>query len=239
MEDEYKIKKFFSRLNGEPNFEGLKILDIGCGYGTLCAYMGKKKPQKVIGIDIDEYAVNRSNQYLKTYFPDLIDIVEFKKTSLDMLEEYDFDIIVSKEVFEHIIGLDMLMPEIVKRLKVSGKLYLGFGPLYNSYKGLHGCSKIPWMHIIRSEKSLIRSINKKRDKDNQIKSIHDIGYNQYSLKQYEDLLLNCGLKINFIAYNANNHIISKIFTQFAKINILREYFIHNIYCVMEKDVAKE
>jgi len=233
---EFENKKFFSRLNGEPDFTGLKVLDIGCGHGSLCVHIGLREPQKIIGIDIDEHRVEFAQNNMQKNFPNLSNRVEFKILDIENLDEYDFDIIVSKDSFEHIVSLEKCLQEIIKRLKSGGKLYLGFGPLYNSYYGDHKRtgSIIPWGHILRSDENIIRSINRKRPNNEKINSICDLGLNKYSLKQYEELINNCGLKILFWGTNVSKHPVLKLFTQIAKINFLREFFTHNIYCILEK-----
>ena len=229
--------KFFLRLNCKNlNFKDLKILDVGCGHGSLCVHMGFKKPEKIIGIDINKNLIEFAKNNLINNYPDLISIIDFKNIQISELDEYDFDIIVSKDTFEHIIELDKVIPEIIKRLKINGKLLLGFGPLYNSFNGDHyqTKSKIPWGHLIRNEESIIKQLNKKRDDKNKLITIYDLGLNKYSLKQYEYLLNNCGLEIIYYKTNINDHPISKIFSQISRINILKEYFTNNIYCILQK-----
>lgn len=234
---EYDNKKYFDRLNGEPDFSGLKILDIGCGHGSLCVYIAHKSPKRVVGIDVNNNRIAFAKANLQQNYPNLLNIVDFKNINVDSLDEFDFDIIVSKNAFEHIIDLDKTMPEIIKRLKNNGYLFVGFGPLYNSYYGDHKQthSVIPWGHLLRSEKSIIKSINKKREENKKISSIHELGLNKYSLKKYKELFNNCGLEIIYFGINKSNNLFSKIFTQIAKIGFLREYFTHNIYCIMRKE----
>jgi SAM-dependent methyltransferase len=233
---DYNNIKFFNRLNGEPDFSGKKVLDIGCGYGSLCVYIACKGAKKVIGVDIDDKRITSAKENLFKSFPDYKDVVTFYNTSIEDLEEYDFDIIVSKNTFEHIIHLDKVMPEIIKRIKINGYLLVGFGPLYNSFNGDHGRtkSKIPWGHLLRSEKSIVKSINKKR-KD-KISSIFDLGLNKYSFKEYELLFERCGLNILYWGVNVNTRLVSRIFTQIARIGFLKEYFLHNIYVVLKKEI---
>jgi len=221
-------------LNWETNFGGLKVLDIGCGHGSLCVYIAQKSPKKVIGIDINANRINFAKANIQKNFPHLSDIVEFQNVNIESLDEYGFDIVLSKNTFEHIQNLDKIMPDIVKRMKEGGYFLVGFGPLYNSFYGDHKMthSVIPWGHLLRSEKNIMKALNKKGKK--KINSIFDLGLNKYSLKQYENLFNTCGLNIIYYATNRNSRFISKIFTQLARIGFLREYFTHNIYCVLRK-----
>lgn len=76
-----------------------KILDIGCGDGTIIDYISKNNsPEQIIGIDISEYAV----EYVKKrgYDAKVLDVLskDFEK----LLKTNNFDYIIITEVLEHI-----------------------------------------------------------------------------------------------------------------------------------------
>jgi SAM-dependent methyltransferase len=226
--------KFFCRLNEEPNFNGLKVLDIGCGHGSLCVCIASYGAKRVVGIDIDEYRIDFAKENAKQNFSEFMEKLEFKNCTISELDEYDFDIIVSKDTFEHIVGLEYLMQEMIRHLKPNGRMLIGFGPLYNSPYGDHKRTEsiIPWGHLLRSERSIIKGINKRRTNGEQIRSIYDLGLNKLSLNQYKKLFTDCGLKIQYFGINVSKNKISKLFSLLAKVPFLEEYFSHNIYCVL-------
>ena len=53
--------------------------------------------------------------------------IKYFSESLETLEDDSYDVIVSKDVFEHVIGLKELYPVLIKKLKPGGRLLLGFG----------------------------------------------------------------------------------------------------------------
>ena len=57
---------------------------------------------------------------------------------INLISEID---IVSKDTFEHTQDLNSVMTRFYNLLNQNGKVYLGFGPLYNFYNGDHGRTK--------------------------------------------------------------------------------------------------
>jgi 2-polyprenyl-3-methyl-5-hydroxy-6-metoxy-1,4-benzoquinol methylase len=228
-------KKFWKRLGGKPNLENKSVLDFGCGHGSLCIDIARSGAKKVKGIDITENILKFADINLNENFTELKDKVTFKKFDIlkDVTEE-KFDIIVSKDTFEHSLKLDKILIKFFNILNDGGKAYIGFGPLYNFYNGDHGRTKmmLPWFHLIFSEKFIINRINKKRDI--KIEKIQDLGLSKYSLKEYEDFLRQSSLKLKFYKTNLSDHPFSKIFNLLSKIKLLREFCTYNIYCILEK-----
>ena len=85
---------------------------------------------------------------------------------LEELEDASYDVIVSKDVFEHVDELFDVFPNLIDKLKPGGKILLGFGPLWYSPFGDHGISKritgvkVPWMHLFISDTRKIDYLKK-------------------------------------------------------------------------------
>ncbi len=129
------IPKFWSRLEEMPPFSALTILDLGCGNGYLSLDMTVKGAAKVVGLDIMDIngdSISHAKKKLEEY-PGFSNRVEF--LCMD-LKDYDpreqFDLVISRDAFEHILHLEDLLSEIVKCLKPRGRLYVRFGLLWNS-----------------------------------------------------------------------------------------------------------
>jgi len=78
---------------------GSKILDIGCGDGTIIEYLSKNnKPKEIVGIDISKKAIDYvKKKGFKAYEMDILSD-EFTK----FLANKKFDYIIITEVLEHI-----------------------------------------------------------------------------------------------------------------------------------------
>ena len=228
--------KFWKRLGSRPDFKDKKILDFGCGHGSLAINIANSGAKKVVGIDLSENLINFANENLSKNFSKLEKIVSFEKIDLLQTDKYyDFDYIVSKDTFEHSLNLDKILNKFNSILKINGEVYIGFGPLYNFYNGDHGRLEaiLPWFHLIIPERILIKRINKKYKKC--YNDVRDLGLSKYSFKDYEQFFKDSKFKISFLKTNFSDHPISKIFNFFSKFKFLKEYFTYNIYCILKKN----
>ena len=228
-------KKFWKRLGSKPDFKNKKVLDFGCGHGSLTLDIAALGAQKVIGIDLEINLINFAKKNLDQNFPDLKDKVEFELIDLLTTDKFkDIDYIVSKDTFEHSLHLDKILEKFHQILKKDGRIFVGFGPLYNFYNGDHGRAEaiLPWFHIIIPEKILINRLNKKYKKN--LKKIEDLGLSKYSFKDYIRLFRDSKFEITYFKTNFSDHPISVIFNLLSKIKILEEYFTYNIYSILKK-----
>jgi len=228
-------KKFWKRLGGKPNLKDKSVLDFGCGHGALCVDMAQSEAKIVSGIDLEEDLLKFANNNLKENYQNLKNKIKFEK--LDILKdniEQKFDLIVSKDTFEHTPNLAEVLKKMYDLLHVGGKAYIGFGPLYNFYNGDHGRTEmyLPWFHLLFSEKFIINRINKKNNL--QIDRIQDLGLSKYSLKDYENFFDNSKFKLKYYKTNQSDHPVSYLFNILSKLKIFREYCTYNIYCILEK-----
>jgi hypothetical protein len=113
---------------------------------------------------------------------------------------------------------------------------IGFGPLYNSPYGDHKRTKsiIPWGHLLRSERNIVKSINKQAA-GAKITSIYDLGLNMLSLKEHKRILYGCGMEVEYFGVNVSNRPIAKVFALLAKIPFLGELCSYNIYCILRNN----
>lgn len=232
-----KRDPIFQKRFHSIDFSGLKVLEIGSGFGSLCIDAAARGATQVIGIDINKHHIDFANKVLGLHYSQFAHAIRFCSTPLEQLQENDFDIILSNAAFEHIFDLEGMLAQMKKRLKPGGRIYTGFGPLYNSPRGDHGwCkTKIPWGHLIFSEKSILERLNKNR-KD-PIGSINDLGLNRLSFKQYMDIFAHSGLRIVDLRTNVHeNRFYSLLTNLMCRIPFLKEYFTFNIYCILQKKI---
>ncbi|MDX1701274.1 MAG: class I SAM-dependent methyltransferase, partial [Melioribacteraceae bacterium] len=123
--------EFWKRFEEIPDVKGKNVLDIGCGWGTLAIELAQPGAKRVVGVDIKCELIDFSNQMLSQNYQEFKDSVSFKCLNLkDFNCDILFDIVVSKDSFEHILNLPEMLEELNKRLSDDGKIYTGFGPLY-------------------------------------------------------------------------------------------------------------
>ena len=174
---------FWQRIP-ETTFAGLKVLEFGCGLGGLSLQLAQKGAAEVLGLEIEASYCAYARQKLNTLYPDFNKLVSYTSEPLESLPNAYFDMIISKDVLEHVIDLETVFPELVKKVKPGGDMFLGFGPLWYSSFGDHGISalltsgvKVPWLHLWLGEKLLLRLLNKKhqRPETQKYKSLAEAG----------------------------------------------------------------
>jgi len=113
------------------DFNGKKVLDIGCGIGWSCHEFSKSADQ-VVGIDLSPRLVNIASQIFHS------ENIEFKNidvTSNDFqkLQSESFDIITMLDVFEHIPlqSRKMFISALNKLLKPGGIVFMACPSIYH------------------------------------------------------------------------------------------------------------
>ena len=91
-----KIDHIIKKLNLKPN---QKVLDIGCGWGTLAIDIAKKTQCEVVGITLSENQLEYAKKKAKEM--NLENQVEFRLADYRQLNE-KFDRVVSVGMFEHV-----------------------------------------------------------------------------------------------------------------------------------------
>ena len=91
-----KIDHIIKKLNLKPN---QRVLDIGCGWGTLALDIAKKTQCEVVGITLSENQLEYAKQKAKEM--NLENQVEFRLADYRQLNE-KFDRVVSVGMFEHV-----------------------------------------------------------------------------------------------------------------------------------------
>jgi SAM-dependent methyltransferase len=209
---EVENQKFFERLGGTPDFTSLTVLDVGCGLGRLCVDVALQGARKVVGLDINPLAIEFANEIILRDYPELQKVISFHCQDLADYPEEMFDVILCKDSLEHIIDVELLLSQVKQRLNIGGKIYIGFGPLYNSYYGDHRRTNaiIPWGHLIFPENFLLKRLNQKRQ--DKASSICELGLNKLPYADYERILFNADLQVDSMQINVSDHPILKMFT---------------------------
>ena len=204
--------------------------------------LAEKNAAHIIGLETNSSRTEFSNYNLKKNHPELSERISYICTDLDKIEDESFDIIISKDVLEHVIGLEEIIPKVTAKLKPGGHMILGWGPLWFSPFGDHGLSKkatgfkFPWFHLFMSERKLLKSVNIERAKVGQkpVESIKEFGMNMEPFKKYKELIYSLGLKVEYFETNNTNRF--KFINKIPMPGFLTNYWIRTIYCKLTKEV---
>ncbi|MDC3417448.1 class I SAM-dependent methyltransferase [Aquibacillus salsiterrae] len=119
------LVEHIARYHFATNYVQGRVLDFasGAGYGShIIAKQCKKQVEEIVGIDIDEEAI----QYAKgTYYHPLTSFIQGDVTDPSLPEELGaFDTIISFETIEHIKNEEQFLTNIYHLLKPGGTLVL-------------------------------------------------------------------------------------------------------------------
>ncbi len=108
--------------------DGMQILELGCGWGSLTLYMASQFPNsKILGISnsktqrlfIEAEAAKRGLHNIEIRTLNLAEV-----NFAELLGKDRFDRVVSVEMFEHFKNYKILLQRISQVLKVNGKLFV-------------------------------------------------------------------------------------------------------------------
>ena len=169
------IPEWWSRVP-PPDFSGTRVLDIGCGHGSLVFDIVRRGASRVVGIDLDSERIDFANRHIKNNLPEIASKVSFLNIDIADLHE-KFDFVVSKDTFEHVQDLSSMIKNIQRLLEERGKLIVGTAPLYYSPYGDHhlywGKRFLPWLPVFIPEPVLFRLAKWRTGVS--IKSTSDVG----------------------------------------------------------------
>jgi SAM-dependent methyltransferase len=182
-----------------PLREHLRVLEIGCGEGgVLKAFVNKGCYG--VGVELEEIRVLNGRKWLA-------DDIEKGKMIFVVKDIYDttpeslggkFDIIVLKDVIEHIHD----QPKILKRLKdflsPSGIIFFGFPPWQMPFGGHQQmCQKIlgkvPYFHLLPGPlyKGMLRLF---KEPEHIIDSLMEIKETRISIERFEKIVRSTGYR---------------------------------------------
>ncbi|WP_455477275.1 bifunctional 2-polyprenyl-6-hydroxyphenol methylase/3-demethylubiquinol 3-O-methyltransferase UbiG [Bartonella sp. B41] len=117
-----KICLTFNRdpISSTP-FEGLRLLDIGCGGGLLCEPMAHLGAM-VVGADASQINI----EVAKTHANQNNLFIDYRTTTAEALAEEgeQFDVILNMEVVEHVSDVDLFIEATAKMLKPQGLMFI-------------------------------------------------------------------------------------------------------------------
>jgi SAM-dependent methyltransferase len=179
-----EARKFFDNFEGRVNVSQKTVLDIGCGLGSNCILMAQKGATRVVGIDIVGSTIEFAKLKLMTEYKELSNIVEFRLAD-DILDE-KFDVVISKDSFEHYANPEKFFTSMKDYLKPGGTMVIGFGPLWKAPYGGHitFMTKVPWAHLLFPESVIMQE--RRRFRNDGAGSFKEVsgGLNKMTLKRY-------------------------------------------------------
>ena len=99
-----------------PDMSGMRVLDLGCGYGWHCKYAAERGAASVLGIDLSEKMIARAREINGD------ERITYRICGLEEYEypEEEYDCVVSNLALHYIEDLDTVYQKICRTLKPGG-----------------------------------------------------------------------------------------------------------------------
>lgn len=117
-----QIAERFGRDTRSPRpFEGLRILDIGCGGGLLCEPM-TRLGANVTGADASQTNIEVARIHAEEAGLD----IDYRATTAEALAEAgeQFDVVLNMEVVEHVADVDLFVGKCADMVKPGGLMFM-------------------------------------------------------------------------------------------------------------------
>ena len=111
----------------KPSFTVAQVLDMGCGLGSLCVDMAAGGAARGVGLDTETKLIKFARRNTAETIPQIKGVLVFCHHDLKSFNDGKIDVIVTKDSFEHITDLEVMLREMASRLKPGGRIYVGFG----------------------------------------------------------------------------------------------------------------
>jgi SAM-dependent methyltransferase len=232
-------------LAGCPRFDGRRVLEIGCGFGSRCFEAAAHGAKQVVGIDTIAYHVDSATSRRDSEFAPVAGVVEFRHCPIEELPDAGFDVIISESAFEHIMNVDVVLDQMRRKLNAGGRAYIAFGPLYHSPYGDHGWLRAalplserlswPWGHLLVPERILFERLHRLKGLPlyHQTRDWAYMDLNKLTIHDYERLFAQCGLEIRYFDTNIAYSRVGRAVRLAARIApFLRKYLTFNLCVVL-------
>lgn len=233
---------FWNRFSSKPDFNGKRVLEIGCGNGALSVSIAQSGAESVVGVDIVPKFVEQAKARVERHFPELAARTTFTTRPLAELEDPPFDLVVSKDSFEHIIDVSTMLRALRRCVHEAARLYIGFSPLYHSPYGDHDrrqtafrhlgvrgrlLAMLPWGHLFL-ENQIIRRHRVIQSRP--ITSMHDLNLNMMTIGDFRRYVDDAGFRPEYFAVNQGGNPLGWPFSVLRHLPWLETYCTYNVYC---------
>jgi SAM-dependent methyltransferase len=246
-EQTYTTEKYVIPFIGEDFFKrpNMSVLEIGSGEG------GNMKPFldrgfRVTGVELEEVKNEWANEFFASH-PQRSNLTLICEDIYNFNLETKYDLIVIRDVVEHIHDQAKFMRFIQDLLKDGGRIFIAFPPWCNPFGGHQQVcenkilSMLPYYHIL--PKAVYKAILK-LGKENlgRIDGLLEIKETGISIERFKHIVKTAGYKMDkevFYFINPNYEVKFGLKPRAAwkiisAIPVLRNFLITSYYCVLSK-----
>lgn len=221
-----------------------RVMEFGCGAaGVLSAFLNIGHTG--VGIDIDERNLNYGRQKMREYIESgQLQLINQDIYCIDSEKDLGgkFDLIILKDVIEHIPNQEKLIAHLKSFLNPAGLIFFGFPPWQMPFGGHQQMcrnrflSRLPYFHLLPMP--LYRAILRASGDEGDLCSIKECGI---SIERFERIAKHTDLKtVNRCFYQVNpiyqykfNLKVRKTPAWIAKIPYLRNFITTSVFYLLQ------
>ncbi|HPI54132.1 MAG TPA: class I SAM-dependent methyltransferase [Chitinophagaceae bacterium] len=181
---------------------GMKILEIGCGEGGVLKPFAERGCIG-LGVDLDQIRIDLAEEFLHDDFQaGRIQCIYKNILDADFQQKYHqyFDLIILKDVIEHIHDQASFFPPMSHLLKPQGHIFFGFPPWQMPFGGHQQTaqkkwtSKLPYYHLLPFPlyKAVLKMAGESENVIDQLLEIKETGI---SIERFERIAQQSGFSI--------------------------------------------
>lgn len=237
-----KLAKVLERFEGRfPMKPGLRYLDMGCGSGEITLELARALGGGVTGVDFLPRFVERARAQAEAQ--GLESAVTFHCADLHAWQPpHPFDVVFSFDALEHIADPRAFMARMADFLAPGGVAVMSFGPLFHSPFGDHMSGffrhQVPWRGVLFSEQAVMRVRREFYRPTDPARRYQEVagGLNLMRYSEFLEHARATGWRFRYLRTNAflRNPALRGINDTVCSLPGVRDYFIHNVYAVMER-----
>jgi len=182
--------------------KNLKVLEVGAGEGgVLCAFA--ELGADCVGLELADWRVDRGKGYAKDFISQYklnLRVGNFYNEQIQKEFVGQFDVIILKDVIEHLPNQESVMKTLKQFLKNDGIIFFGFPPWFMPFGGHQQVAKgkfgkMPYYHILPQGiyKFVLKNIL--RQSEITIKELLEVHDTQISINRFEHCVQQAGMKI--------------------------------------------
>lgn len=223
----------------------LQVLEIGCGEGGVLKAFAETGHQ-CTGIDCNKGRLELARKFIKEECPEeFVQFIFEDFINIDVTKDFEhrYDLIIVKDVIEHIREQEIFVEKLKFFLKQGGKIFFAFPPWQMPFGGHQQiCSNrflsLPYIHLLPIYKSLLVLFREQPYKILELGKLKETGI---SIERFEKVIEMAGFIINTRRFYLFNPIYKykfgitpkKQLSFISSIPVLRNYFTTCAYYLIE------
>lgn len=185
-----------------PIKRGVRVLEIGCGEGGVLKPFAAQGCE-CLGVDLNQVRIDLAQEFLQQEIASGSIVIRYKNVyDEDFQQQYHqyFDLIILKDVIEHIPGQEAFIPFLKTLLQEDGQVFFGFPPWQMPFGGHQQTahkkltSILPYYHLLPMGmfKGILKLAGEEQHVINSLVEVKETGI---SIERFERIVKRSGFAI--------------------------------------------